>query len=719
MNCVAIYLTMLFAQLNASPHTTADAPVHFDTDIIPLLTKSGCNSGACHGAAAGRGGFHLSLLGANPDADYDSILHDFEGRRINFVAPKQSLIFAKPTGNLDHGGEVLFDEDSPLAVRMLNWIRAGAPRNRMQQLTSLHVEPADARCEQLPATVPVKVVAEFENGPARDVTAWALITATDPGAIKFDDQHRAHVLRSGQHVIIVRYLNCVVPLQVNAPFGDSPADHSHIDYSQQPSTGLIDDQVLNLLSELRLPISPPAPESAWLRRVTLDLTGRLPEPNHAKDYLHDTTPDKRAKEVDALLASDAFADYWTLRFGKLLRMHSLPNETTALHAYKDWLRREIADGTPFDEIARQLLVATGDSHLVGPANFARMVPDARAQAELVGNFFLGVRLGCANCHNHPLDRWTQDDYHGLASVFAPLDRSRHVAFTTRGAVTNLRTGEPAVPRIPNLRDLKEPGDHRSEIVDWITSKEHLYFARATVNRLWKAMFGRGLVDPTDDLRETNPATHPQLLTLLAEDFAKHGYNIRRTLKQISLSHAYSRSSECVTESGVSNELDDRFYARAYRRSLEPEVLLDAIADVTGVPVELPDQTATRAVLIVDPLTPAPALDVLGRCKLASGCDDSQRDGVGLPAQLHLMNGDLINRRLRSDSGRLRQLIAAGISNEAIITEFYMRALSRPANSVELQRWQIRLESDDPADRLSKLEDFVWSLLNSRLFQENH
>jgi len=699
-----------------------NVPVHFDTEIVPLLTRAGCNSGACHGAAAGRGGFHLSLLGANPEADYEAIFHEFEGRRINLVAPSQSLIFAKPTGYLDHGGEVLFDEDSAIAARMLAWIGAGAPRSGVRRLTSVYLEPAHARCDQLPATVPIKVVAKFDNDPAQDVTAWALLTPSDPAAIQIDDQHRAHVVRRGQHVIIARFLDRVVPLQLNAPFSDSQIDHS-----KQPSSGFIDDHVLGLLSALRLPISAPATEAAWLRRVALDLTGRLPEPNHVTAYLSGTLPnnvpgaaaDKRSREVDSLLASDAFADYWTLRLGKLLRMHSLPNESEGMQVYWSWMRHEIAAGTPLNEVARQLLVATGDSHRVGPANFGRMVPDARAHAELVGQFFLGMRLGCANCHNHPLDRWTQDDYHGLAAVFAPLDRSRQVAFTARGAVTNLRTGEPAVPRIPGVRYFEEPGDHRGAIAEWITSQDQLYFARATVNRLWKAMFGRGLVEPTDDLRETNPATHPLLLKQLAEDFAQNGYSIRYTLKQISLSRTYARGSEIVAGEDVSNELDDRFYSRAYRRSLEPEVLLDAIADVTGVPIDLPGQNAARAVLIVDPLAPATALDILGRCNRVNGCDESSRDGVGLPAQLHLLNGDLINQRLSSEKGRLRQLIDAGRSNDEIVTEFYMHALGRPANSDELERWRDRLESPDPLERSRTLEDFVWSLLNSRQFRENY
>jgi hypothetical protein len=343
-----------------------------------------------------------------------------------------------------------------------------------------------------------------------------------------------------------------------------------------------------------------------------------------------------------------------------------------------------------------------------------MVGDARGHAELVGQFFLGMRLGCANCHNHPLDRWTQDDYHGLAAVFARIDRSRQVSLTARGAVTNLRTNEPAVPRIPGSRFLPVEGDHREAVVEWITANDQHYFARATVNRLWKAMFGRGLVEPTDDLRDTNPATHPELLTKLADDFASNGYRIRHTLKEIAMSHTYARSLEKV----AGNELDDRFYSHAYPRLLEPEVLVDAIADVTGVPNHFEGQSESRAVRLIDSFASAPTLDVLGRCNRAGGCEENTSVSVGLPAQLHLLNGDLINRKLSSERGRLRQMIEAGKSDEAIVIEFYLRGLGRRPTNDELTRWQRQLATVDPIERSRKLEDFVWSLLNSQQFR-NH
>jgi hypothetical protein len=566
-------------------------------------------------------------------------------------------------------------------------------------------------CDSLPARVPLRVIANFDQGPDEDVTAWTTFTSGDPAAVEISADAVAQIHRRGQHVVIARFLNRVVPIRQVVPLNEA-----EVDLSGEPRANVIDEEILKTLSMLRLPVSPPADDAAYLRRVSLDLTGRLPDVATVDSFLSDSSPDKRAQLVDALLASDAFTDVWTLRFARLLRLHSLPNEKEGVEAYAGWLRAQIAAGAPLDAMARELVTATGDAHVVGPANFGRMVNDARGHAELAGRFFLGVRLGCANCHNHPLDRWTQDDYHGLAAVFARLERGREVKLASRGAVTNLRTNEPAVPRIPGERDLVSDADHREEFAAWLTSPDNPQLARVTVNRLWRALFGRGLVDPTDDLRETNPATHPALLDTLARDFISHGYSIRHTLRQIALSRTYARSDAALP----GNAADDRFYSHAYRRPLEPEVLADAIADVTGVPSQYAGHSpGTRAVTLVDPLSPAPSLDILGRCSRAGGCEDDGVQQGGLAAQLHLINGELINRQITDANGRLQQHIRNGKTDAEIVTEFYLRALCRRPTAEELSSWRERLKTDDSAERMKRLEDFAWSLLNSNLLKENH
>jgi hypothetical protein len=422
--------------------------------------------------------------------------------------------------------------------------------------------------------------------------------------------------------------------------------------------------------------------------------------------------------VERLLASEEFVEYWTFRFAMLLRLRALPNEREAARVYHDWLREQIRAGTPWDQVARELLTATGDSHAVGPANFARSASDARAQAELVSQVFLGVRLQCANCHNHPLDRWTQDDYHGLAAVFSRLERGRHVALSARGSVTNLRTGEPAVPKLPGDRFLDAGADCRVELADWLTQPENPYFARALVNRLWQVMFGRGLVEPVDDLRSTNPATHPELLDRLAADFVAHGYDLRHTLRLIALSETFQRG-EANSNPSDAGLVDDRFYSQALRRSLEPEVLADAIANVTGVPDQYGSEPdCTRAISLFDPATPAVSLDILGRCSRTASCEGSTAGG-GLPARLHQLNGELINEKITTSEGRLHQHIAASTPNRDIIEDFYLRALSRLPSDAEKEFWQRELLGVEAAQRTHRLEDFVWSLLNCDEFTTNH
>jgi Protein of unknown function (DUF1549)/Protein of unknown function (DUF1553) len=707
-------MKLLIAILFVVPCADVAYGVDFDSEIMPLLTKSGCNSGACHGASAGRGGFRLSLLGADPESDYNTLVHELEGRRINSANPIASLIIAKPSGLMDHGGNVVLDEGSRGYERLLQWVRDGALRGKHRELVELEVAPKRFVAGSIPSAIPIRVMARFDGGSLEDVTPWATFTTSDPQSLEIQEDSDgavAHLKRPGQHAIVVRFLNRVVPILLAAPYSDVPIDLSHVKLANY-----IDEEVLRALSELRIPVSPEAPDWLWLRRVTLDLTGRLPDPKTSESFGSQDPSSRRRDYVQSLVTSPAFGDYWTLLFSKWLRMHSLPNDREGVKAYADWLRLEIQHGTPWDRLAIQLITATGDSHVNGPANFARMANDARDQAELVGQFFLGSQIGCANCHNHPLDKWTQDDYHGLAAVFAKLDRGREVKLLSRGAVTNLRNNQPAIPRIPGVRNVSEDVDTRVAFAEWLIADRDRYFAKALVNRLWKSMMGRGLVEPYDDLRETNSPSHPELLTKLAEDFIANGYNMRHILLQIALSNTYARSHIALD----ANATDDRFYSRAYSRPLIPEVFLDAIADVTGVSIPFPSQAeAERAVHLIDPTSSVIALDVLGRCSRTKGCQDTHAIGGGLPAKLHLINGELLNARISASQGRLHQMISSGSVDESIIREFYMRTFGRLPTGPELQGWCVQVADTDSERRTHKLEDFLWSLLSSRAFVENY
>jgi len=699
-----VQVLLLLSVIGAEPR-----PINFDTEIVPILTKAGCNAGSCHGAAAGRGSLHLSLFGSDPTADYDAIVNDLEGRRVNLAHPAASLILNKPTGMLKHGGGVRLDADGAGAKRMAAWIEAGAMRAKSpRRMTSFEIKPLNPVVEREGAIVPLKAFACFDKCADEDVTAWTVFTSTDTSAVEITGE-KAVVRRRGQHVVIARFLDRVTPIRLTLPYADLP-----VDLSREPRTNFIDEEILKTLSALRIPVSGRADDATFLRRIQLDLTGRLPTPEEIATFTSDGSADKRAALIDRLLAGDDFVEYWTHRLASLFRNRPQPAEADGMRAFHGWLRESVRTGKRFDQVAREAITAVGDTHKHGPAYFARLTNDARGQAELVGTLFMGVRLQCANCHNHPLDRWTQDDYHGLAAIFAKLERGQVVKVGTRGAVTNPRTSEPAVPRIPGERYLDAQKDSREAFAKWLTTNNG-YFSRATVNRLWKAMFGRGLVEPADDLRDTNPATHPELHDRLAADFVKSGHDIRHTLRLIAKSEAYARSAETTP----ANRADDRYYSHAIRRPLPPEVLSDAISDVTGVPEKYGQEPlGTRAIALIDPGTPSRSLDVLGRCSRRDSCESETAAG-GLPAMLHRLNGDVINRKITSTDGRLHKLIAAGKSNDEIITDLYPRVFGRAPTKDEREYWKSQADKVEAKDRTAFLEDVLWSLLNSREFGTNH
>jgi hypothetical protein len=369
-----------------------------------------------------------------------------------------------------------------------------------------------------------------------------------------------------------------------------------------------------------------------------------------------------------------------------------------------------------DESAKMMLTALGDSYANGAANFLRIGSSPGDLAEQVSRVFMGVRLRCANCHHHPLDHWQQDDYHGLAAIFARVRGDRIVTLSDRGEVTHPGTGQPAIPRIPGVRDLTEDVDGRVEFAQWLTSDRSPYLARVTVNRVWQQLTGRGLVEPVDDMRATNPATHPELLDWLAEDFASHGFRLKHTIALICQSAAYQRSSQPIP----ANESDRQYYSRANDRPLEAEVIADAIGDVTGVP--LPTGKAPRAISLTDNRFDSPSLDVLGRCNRSESCEGSSNSGSSLTRSLHLINGPLINKRLASPDGRLHRLLQHNADDAAVLEQLYLLTLSRPPNAAELEHWSGQLATLQPAGREARaefFEDLMWALMTSDAFITNH
>jgi hypothetical protein len=699
----------------------------FATHIVPVLTKAGCNAGSCHGAAVGRGGFRLSLYGGDPEADFVSMVRELEGRRIHLSDPDQSLLILKATETIEHGGGQPLEAGGEGVQRIRSWIEQGARWNLPESSENVQRSAEPRRLQQLIVSpdravlsldkpqLPLRAEAHFQDGSVEDVTRWTMFTAEDPAAVEIDATSAELVVRRrGRHILVARYLDHVVPVEVILPLGDQA-----VAWEDRPAGGLIDRHLEELLQTLLIPLSPPADDATFLRRVTLDLIGRLPDVESTRSFVADGASDRRQRLVERLLQSETFNEYWTMQLAKLLRVRPQAKDGEGAASYHRWLRRQLTDHVGFDRVAQSLLTASGDSHQVGPANFYRTVSGPRQQAELASEVFMGNRLRCANCHNHPLDRWTQDDYHGLAAIFATVRGGQVVAVDPRGVVTHPKTGENAKAKIPGGAFLdpesNPPETTREVFADWLTRHDNPYFAKATVNRLWKAMMGRGLVEPVDDLRATNPATHPALLRELAEDFVNHGYDLRHTLRLIALSDAYARSAEVFD----GNENDEQYYSHFLRKPLPPEVLADAISDVLGVAEPYGSQPlGTRAVALVDPQIESRSLDILGRCSREDSCESDAGTGDGgLTLKLHLFNGGLLNDRIAAPGSRLVRDLKSEKSAMEIVDSFYLVALQRPPRQPERRYWQTQLSQATQQNEV--LEDFVWSLLSCEEFVTNH
>ncbi|MEL7496708.1 MAG: DUF1553 domain-containing protein [Planctomycetota bacterium] len=697
--------------------------IDFQTEIIPVLTKMGCNAGSCHGSAAGRGGFRLSLYGSQPGDDFRAIVQDDKGRRINRAKHQKSLILRKPGGDLDHGGEQRFEFSDPAGQLIANWIKQGAQFESSAILEKFEVGQSSLKFKTVAENHQFNFTATFSDPvtsaiTTKDVTQWTVVTANDESSVKIDPEtNTATFARPGRHIVIARFLDRVVPIEILIPFYDQPTNNK-----TPQNQNFIDQYVIKKLDQLQIPTGSQTDDLTFLRRASLDLVGRLPTQNEIEQFEANQSADKREKLIDDLLANPAFTDYWTYRIATQLRIRSQPQDKVGAKVYHTWLKQQIGANESWQNISKELLLAKGNSFNVGPANFYRTTGNARLQTEFVTESLLGVKVRCANCHNHPLDHWTQDDYHGLAAIFAKVRQARVVSLNPSGENIHAKTGEPARSRVPGEYFIDElSGDHSDEripLTDWITDEKNPYFARSMVNRIWQSLMGRGLVEPVDDLRSTNPATHPELLDRLAADFVKSDFNIRHTIKQICSSEAYQRA---VGKSGTPSFHQD-FLADARVRTLPPEVLADSIADVTGVFETYPDHPdGTRAVQLYDSKIPSKSLDILGRCSREESCEsDTQVAAGGLSAQLHLLNGPLINKKISAIDGKLSEMLAAQTSTEEIIKHFYLQAFSRKPSSSESEYWLKQLDDDvDETARQSRLEDFVWSVLNSKEFTTNH
>jgi len=684
----------------------------FPTRVLPILTKAGCNAGACHGAAIGQAGFKLSLLGYDPRTDYDTLTRELSGRRIDLASPAESLVLRKATRSIRHKGGHRIDVGSDDYRTLIAWIESGAPYGPMElRVTQIEVSPSDVLLAGPGGSVRLKVTATLSGGGREDVTSHALYDSNDEGVVEADEGGKLTVVRRGPAAVMVRYGGQVAAVRVASPFRDD--DDDEVPLTALTPHNFIDEKVRAELRRLRVPPAHVSDDSEFLRRTSLDVVGRLPTVAQSRAFLANADPGKRLHLIEELVRGEDFTDLWTLRLADLLLIDSKRLGAVQARAYHAWLRQQVAQNTPLDRLVRGLMTAAGDPATEAPANFHRLTQDPRDMGEYVGGAFLGIRIACARCHAHPFDAWTQDDYYGFAAYFArTAQEGGRVVMSDRGEVQHPKTQKTVAPKpLGGGAPVSPDGDRLASLAHWITSPSNPYFARSMVNRVWKHLMGRGIVEPVDDLRATNPPSNPELLDALAADFVASGYDLRHLVKTIVASKTYQLSSTTTDD----NRLDDRLFSHAYPRTLSAPVLADAVAQASGVMDEYVGYPAgTRAVQLIDARTPSEALDVLGRCTRDLNCETRSRGG-GISQALHLMNGSTINSKMRG--GVVDQVFRDGLNDRQIVEELFLRTLCRAPKAEERTFCERAL--NDAAAKREAVEDLLWTLLNSREFAYNH
>lgn len=709
--------------------------VSFRNDVMAVLSKAGCNMGACHGNQNGKAGFKLSLRGEDAVFDLQALTRDMFARRTNPTHPAQSLVLLKATAQLAHEGGLRFRPDSEEYAMLLRWIAEGMPDDvaTTPKLERLVVSPLDQILVEPVTNAQLRVEAMFADGTRRDLTRLAVYDSVNT---QTRITHDGLVTRegAGESTVIVRYLD----KQVAVRLAFVPARPGFA-WKKLPVANVIDEEVFAKLRTLRMNPSELCTDSEFVRRAHLDLLGLLPTADAARAFVSDSRQGKRARLVSELLERPEFADFWALKWSDVLRNEEKVLDRKGVQAFHHWIRQGIAEGKPLDQFVREILSARGSTYANPAANFYRANRDATTRSEAVAQLFHGTRLQCAKCHNHPFDRWTQEDYYDWAGVFARvqykvLENKRRdgldshefigeqiVYLAREGEVKNPRSGEAAHPRFLGATAAK-PGqpssDPLTELAEWMTTQPQ--FARAQVNWIWFHLLGRGIVDPIDDFRPTNPPSHPALLDALAGNFAKHKFDLRWLIREIMNSRTYQLSAE----PNATNQEDDGNFARALPRRLSAEQLLDTTHQVAGVPARFSGFPVGLRAAQIPVGSPVRRRDLKGDGAesflamfgkparlLACECERSSETTLGQTFQL--ISGPEISSLLVAPDNRLTKLLAAGRSNRERVDELYWTALSRPPTSAESAA-AIKL-LDQAGDLRAGLEDVTWALLNAKEF----
>ncbi len=719
-----------FSAVGAEPRA-----VSFVNDVMPILTKAGCNTGACHAkAGGGQNGFQLSLLGFEPAEDYESFIREGRGRRLFRAAPKRSLVLMKASGQTPHGGGVRLPQASSGYQTLLHWIQQGAPYQLPgePELLSIEIQPVRG-VVAMKAQQQLKATANYSDGSTRDVTRLALFESNDAAMADVSENGLVQIHDiPGKVSVMLRYQGKAAVFTAAVPLG-APVDEV------PDSANFVDDFVFANLKEIGIPPSPVCSDATFLRRVSLDIAGRLPSEQEAADFLASAAPDRRSQLIESLLKSPAYADFFANKWTTLLKnRRDAASDITSNFAFHAWIRDSLLANVAYDQLVRELLAATGTIIGNPPVAWYKRVKEPKEQLEDVAQLFLGVRLQCAQCHHHPFERWSQDDYYSLSAFFAQIGRKptatrgEDLIFHKRGVAVakNVKTGIDLKPAAfgDDVGEISADRDPRLILANWMSSPDNPFFAKALVNRYWKHFFHRGLIEPEDDIRDTNPPTNPELLAALEKHFVDSGYDLKELVRVIVTSRAYQLSAIPNDH----NIVDRQNYSRYYPRRLQAEVMLDAIDYLTGAKTNFANlPPGTSAVALPDnSYNKASAfLRVFGRPDSTSVCECERVQSSSLAQSLHLLNSSEIKSKLANGKGRAIKLARGKEPTEEKVSELYRTAFSREPRPDELStavnylNTPITDADGKPieAKQMAKqsYQDLIWALMNTKEFLFNH
>ena len=700
----------------------AETPVSFSREVMPVLTRAGCNQGACHGAALGRGGFRLSLLGFDPLFDYREIVQSAEGRRVVVSDPERSIILLKPTLAMDHKGGERFKPGSREYEMLRRWLEDGTPEPSAKdpQVTAIQVWPAK-RLLTPGEQQQILVRATWSDGLSEDVTATAQFDALNDSVAAVTPAGLITAKGRGETAIMIRFLGQATVVQVSLPYATLEKT------SPLPTNNFIDEKLAAKWKELGLTPSPLCSDEEFLRRLYLDAIGTLPTPVEVSAFLADKAADKRKKAIDRVLDRPEFVDFWAYKWGDLLRINRDSLNDKGMWSFHNWVRASLRDSKPIDEMVRDIVTAEGSAFTDGPANFYMTSRVPTDWAETTSQLFLGVRMQCAKCHHHPFEKWSQDDYYGLTAFFVRLGtktsqefgifgRETVIFLKPTGDQTHPRKGGVVKPHPLDGPDMDDVLDRRRKLAEWMTGRENPFFARNFVNRFWSYTMGRGLVEPIDDMRATNPPSNPELLDALAADFVANKYDLKQLLRTIYNSRAYQLSA--ARAPGNSADAANVYHTRFTQKRLTAEQLADAIDYATGTRekyIGLP--LGTRAIQLPDTRVKSVLMDTFGRPPRQITCECERTTQPNIAQAMHLLNGDFVNKKIEAVTGRVETLLKAKAKPEKIVEELFLVTVSRPPRADEITKAKAWL-AKAPSEK-EWANDLLWALLNSREFLFNH